>query len=58
MLAIALVWFNFSRLDRQYPIYFGDGSFLGGAPSEFCLFICLHFDSFLLSGFRLITQLA
>ncbi|CAB05149.1 Sodium/potassium-transporting ATPase subunit beta [Caenorhabditis elegans] len=32
MLAIALVWFNFSRLDRQYPIYFGDGSFLGGAP--------------------------
>uniref|UniRef100_A0A1I7UNF4 Sodium/potassium-transporting ATPase subunit beta n=1 Tax=Caenorhabditis tropicalis TaxID=1561998 RepID=A0A1I7UNF4_9PELO len=32
ILAIALVAFNYSRLDPQYPTYFGEGSFLGDVP--------------------------
>ncbi|PIC35726.1 hypothetical protein B9Z55_014993 [Caenorhabditis nigoni] len=32
ILAIVLVYFNYSRLDPQFPTYFGDGSFLGGVP--------------------------
>ncbi|CAI2351105.1 unnamed protein product [Caenorhabditis sp. 36 PRJEB53466] len=30
--AIGLVYFNYARLDPQYPSYFGDGSFLGKVP--------------------------
>uniref|UniRef100_A0A8R1E459 Uncharacterized protein n=1 Tax=Caenorhabditis japonica TaxID=281687 RepID=A0A8R1E459_CAEJA len=32
--AIAIVYFYYSRLDRQFPTYFGEGSFLGGVPSQ------------------------
>ncbi|KAF1758476.1 hypothetical protein GCK72_014934 [Caenorhabditis remanei] len=32
ILAILLVYFNYSRLDPQFPTYFGHGSFLGGVP--------------------------
>ncbi|CAL2041234.1 unnamed protein product [Caenorhabditis brenneri] len=32
ILAVCLITFNYSRLDPQYPTYFGEGSFLGGVP--------------------------